>query len=182
MSTEPKPYDWRTTMKKAVLTAIAVIVVGGCAMWTYLQTTGFTGTLSEILHNRVLLIAVIAAVYKAIDNWRKKSGTDGKPRWEWPWGDLLPFCLVVCSLLALTSCAMYRNTYQLPGEKKITTTVVQAYVPYPWGDNAKNLQTFKSNFTGNTVDMGQISEGGTNSAIITVPVSALSSLFKPVIP
>jgi hypothetical protein len=90
------------------------------------------------------------------------------------WFSGAPCVLIACSL---TSCAVYRNTYEMPGQKKITTTVFQGYVPYPWGDNAKNLQTFASKFGENTVDMGQTSEGGTNSAIITVPVAALPGLF-----
>ncbi len=109
MSTEPKSYDWRVTAKKVAVLAIGAFVIALVAAWQSIAATGFTGTLWEMLHNRAMLLIAVAAVYKALDNFRK-NGPDGKPRWEWPWGNFLPFCLVVCLAAVVAGCSTQKIT------------------------------------------------------------------------
>jgi len=171
-------YDWRTTAKKAAINGIAVLAISTVAVWGYLQASGFSGTVSEIVHNRVLLVALIAIVYRALDNWRKKSGVDGKPRFEWPWGNFLPFCLLVCLSLAFAGCAtqtIKRTEIHPDGttyKDEITTTDL-----HPVG--GKDEAIFQVEKTGlNNVKVGQTSNSDTTamSTLLAKIVDLMSGL------
>jgi len=172
--------NWKTSLM-GVGTILVAVGMGLTALFDDDAATTFDiATFIAALTTGIGLIFAKDAVSKAITGppggSRGPVGTSGdspvKP------GLRLLLVVGVASLL-LAGCMTFRNTYTDPTTGRVSETVYRAgYVPWPWSDGSRNAQSMQTRYGNAEVSLGQSIEGGTNSAIITVPVGALSGLLK----
>jgi len=97
-------YSKAKTIWKALLHFCGALAAALSAAWVVLPADAPVA----LADWKVVIVPLALAAWRGIENYRKNSGECGAPAWEW--GNLLPFCLVVCAVLVLAGCATQKIT------------------------------------------------------------------------
>jgi hypothetical protein len=112
-----KQYEWLTTVRKATITTLKSAIPLAVAYLIYLSANPEAVTqLTSALPWLAAAIPPVLGAWRAVENYRKNAGTNGKPLWEWSdliaWIRTVATCVIVAAVLC--GCTTVRTSFDEP--------------------------------------------------------------------
>jgi len=114
----------------------------------------------------VLVAGIVAASWKALDNWRKNSGQGGLPRWNWPWEKAT--CILLIFGLGVQGCMTLgggvRSEFSETADGVVTTYTAESKAGlFGELDTSNQNWVYEYDEQGGKIATGQSAKGLDNS-------------------